>query len=297
MNIRFTKAALSALVLSTLSFGAFAADIPVQQKDQALYDRLPAAIKEAGVLKNCVIGSFSPYTITRSDKTIEGAAIDLTKALSEVLGIPIETTKIAGHSAVMLGLKSGRYDVSLECVGDYPDREENYDFIDYVKEYVVFAVKAGNPHNIQTIDDTCGLRISVMAAGSAERVIKKQSEVCVQNGKKPITVLSFEGQAAPTMALSSGRADAFFSSQAPLTYFVGQSGGKLELAAVGQKNGFGDIWQGAVVTKGNPLAPVLLDAYRVLFKNGTYKAIMEKWNLGYNQLEEPGINLATAKKN
>lgn len=296
MKFKFAAAAVAAAFAFT-SLAASAAEIPVQKTDPALNARLPAAIKEAGVIKNCVIGSFSPYTITRADKSIEGAAMDLTKALSEVLGVKIETTKIAGHSATMLGLKSGRFDVAIEPVGDYPDREANYDFVDYVREFVVFAVKKGNPKNIQSLADTCGLKVSVMAAGSAERVIKEQSKVCVKEGKKPVTVLSFEGQAAPAMALTSGRADAFFSSQAPLTYFVSQSGGKLELAAVGQKNGFSDIWQGAVVMKGNPLGPVLLDGMKVLFENGTYKAVMEKWNLGYNQLEAPGMNLATAKKN
>ena len=296
MNFKFAAAALAAALAFT-SFSASAAEIRVQKTDPALNARLPAAVKEAGVIKNCVTGSFSPYTITRADKSIEGAAMDLTKALGEVLGVKIETTKIAGHSATMLGLKSGRFDVAIEPVGDYPDREANYDFIDYVREFVVFAVKKGNPKNLQSLADTCGLKVSVMAAGSAERVIKEQSKACVKDGKKPVTVLSFEGQAAPAMALTSGRADAFFSSQAPLTYFVSQSGGKLELAAVGKKNGFGDIWQGAVVLKGNPLGPVLLDGMKVLFENGTYKAVMEKWNLGYNQLEAPGMNLATAKKN
>lgn len=296
MNFKFDAAALAAALAFT-SFAGSAAEIPAQKTDPALNARLPAAVKEAGVIKNCVIGSFSPYTITRADKSIEGAAMDLTKALGEVLGVKIETTKIAGHSATMLGLKSGRFDVAIEPVGDYPDREANYDFIDYVREFVVFAVKEGNPKNIQSLADTCGLKVSVMAAGSAERVIKEQSKACVKDGKKPVTVLSFEGQAAPAMALTSGRADAFFSSQAPLTYFVSQSGGKLELAAVGKKNGFGDIWQGAVVLKGNPLGPVLLDGMKVLFENGTYKAVMEKWNLDYNQLEAPGMNLATAKKN
>lgn len=296
MKFKFAAAALAAAIAFTTS-AASAAEIPVQKTDPALNARLPAAIKDAGVIRNCVIGSFSPYTITRADKSIEGAAMDITKALGEVLGVKIETTKIAGHSATMLGLKSGRYDVAIEPVGDYPDREANYDFVDYVREYVVFAVKKGNPKGIRSIADTCGLKVSVMAAGSAERVIKEQSKACVKEGKKPVTVLSFEGQAAPAMALTSGRADAFFSSQAPLTYFVSQSGGRLELAAVGQKNGFGDIWQGAVVMKGNPLGPVILDGLKVLFANGTYKAVMEKWNLDYNQLEAPGMNLATAKKN
>lgn len=288
----------ASLLAGVLSFAfmmpALAADIPAQAMNPELNARLPEAIRSAGVIRNCVIGSFSPYTITRTDKSLEGAAMDLTEALGEVLGVKIETTKIAGHTATMLGLKSGRYDISLEPVGDYPDREENYDFIDYVKEYVVFAVKKGNPTGIQDLSDTCGLKVSVMAAGSAERVIKQQSDVCVKDGKKPVKVLSFEGQAAPAMALTSGRADAFFSSQAPLSYFVSQSGGKLELAAVGKKNGFSDIWQGAVVMKGNPLGPVVLDAFKVLFENGTYRAVMEKWNLRNNLLDAPGMNLATS---
>lgn len=113
MKHTFTAAAAAAALLFGAA-SAFAADIPVQKLDPALNAQLPQAIKDAGVIRNCVIGSFSPYTITRTDKTIEGAAMDLTKALGEVLGVKIETTKIAGHSATMLGLKSGRYDVSLE---------------------------------------------------------------------------------------------------------------------------------------------------------------------------------------
>ena len=41
---------------------------------------------------------------------------------------------------------------------------------------------------------------------------------------------------------------------------------------------------------------VLLEGMKVLFKNGTYQAVLDKWNLTYNKLEAPGINLATQKK-
>ena len=67
MKHAFTAAAAAAALL----FGAgsaFAADIPVQKLDPALNAQLPQAIKDAGVIRNCVIGSFSPYTITRADE-------------------------------------------------------------------------------------------------------------------------------------------------------------------------------------------------------------------------------------
>jgi len=109
-------------------------------------------------------------------------------------------------------------------------------------------------------------------------------------------VQSFGDQPTALLAVRSGRSDAFFSSQAPLTYFVHQTNGQLELAAVGKANGFGTIYQGTVVQKGSPLGPVLLEAYRTLFQNGTYAAIMRKWHLEGNMIPEPGLDLATAKK-
>lgn len=282
-----------------LAFGsALAADIPTQKLDKDLAARVPAAIRDAGVLRNAVNGTFVPYTITKGNNEITGATADFSKAIGEILGLKVVHTPLQGLSAVLLGIRSGRYDVTIAPVGDFPDREQQNDFFDYVQEYVVFAVKKGNPKKINDIADTCGLKVSVMAAGSAERTIRKQSEECVKIGKKPVTVMSFEGQAAPMLAVRSGRADAFFSSQAPLTYFVNQDKAHLEVAAVGRKNGFSDLYQGGVVAKGSPLGPVLLDAFKIMHKNGTYEAIMKKWGLDNNILATPGMNLAgsAAKK-
>ena len=60
---------------------------------------------------------------------------------------------------------------------------------------------------------------------------------------------------------------------------------------VGQQNGFSDIFQGAVVPKGSPLGPILIDAIKVLMADGSYAAIMKKWGLENNMIKEPGLNL------
>lgn len=187
--------------------------------------------------------------------------------------------------------------MAIGPIGDYPDRQQKVDFIDYVQEFVVFGVQKGNPAHINGLADTCGKRIAVMAAGSAEQVIRKQSAACEAAGKPAVVVQSFTDQPSSILAVRSKRSDAFFSSQAPLTYFIEQAQGQLELSGQGQKNGFGDIFQGTVVPKGSPLGEVVLDAYKELFANGTYAAIMKKWQLDGNMLPQPGRNLAqeTAK--
>jgi polar amino acid transport system substrate-binding protein len=132
----------------------------------------------------------------------------------------------------------------------------------------------------------------VQAGGSAERVITAQAATCLDEGKPAIEVQSYKDQPSSVLAVQSERADAFFSSQAPLTYYVEQSKGALELAGVGEGNGFGTIYQGAVVSTDTSLGEVVLAAMQKLKDNGTYEAIMTKWGLAANQLDTFGINLS-----
>ncbi|MEI4488289.1 ABC transporter substrate-binding protein [Frigidibacter sp. MR17.14] len=284
----FASLLLAGTVLAT---GAVAQDAaPEIKMDQALHDRLPEAVKTAGKMISVNNGSFPPYEIVEGDH-MTGASADLTDALEKLLGVEIEHETVGGLPALLTGVNSGRYQFAFGPIGDFKSREEANDFVDWVQEFVVFAVKTGNPKGIVSLDTACGTRISVMAGGSAERVIKAQSDKCVADGKDAVTVQSYTDQPSSVLAVRSNRADAFFSSQAPLTYFVAQANGQLELTGVGEKNGFDNLYQGAVVPKGSELGPVLLDAVKELQANGTYAVIMKKWGLENNMLAEPGINL------
>lgn len=266
------------------------AAIPKLSVNEELRARLPENVRTEGKMISVNNGSFPPYEIVTGTE-MTGASADLTDALGQVLGVKIEHATVGGLPALLAGVNSGRYQFAFGPVGDFKSREEANDFVDWVQEFVVFAVQKGNPKGITSLDTACGNRIAVMAGGSAERVIQVQAEKCKADGKDPIEVQSYTDQPSSILAVRSRRADAFFSSQAPLTYFVSQANGQLELTGVGQKNGFDDLYQGAVVPKGSPLGPVLQDAIKVLMDNGTYAAIMKKWGLENNMLKEPGINL------
>ncbi|AMS45186.1 MULTISPECIES: ABC transporter substrate-binding protein [Aminobacter] len=264
-------------------------DIQKQAQNDDLRARLPQEIRDAGKMIAVNNGSFPPYEIVTGTE-LTGATKDISTAIGELLGITIDHASVAGLPALLSGVNSGRYQFAMGPVGDYPDRQKANDFVDWAREYVVFAVEKGNPSGITSLDATCGKRIAVMAGGSAEKVIKEQSEKCVGASKPAVEVQSFTDQPSSILAVRSKRSDAFFSSQAPLTYFVQQANGQLELAAVGQANGFKDIYQGAVVKKDSPLGGVLLDSFKILKENGTYAQIMKKWGLENNIIDTPGIN-------
>lgn len=294
INLSASAAFLAAVLLSAPS-QAQEAKIPTQTADAALRAKLPKEIQDAGEMTAVNSGSFPPYEIISDTRSMTGASADLAHALAEILGVTIKHESVSGLSSLLSGIKSGRYQFALGPVGDFPERQAANDFVDWVQEYVVFAVQIGNPKGIKSLADTCGLKIAVQSGGSAERVIKQQAEKCAEQGKPTLEVQSFPDQPTSILAVRSKRSDGFFSSQAPLTYFVQQSNGQLELAAVGQANGFDDLFQGTVVPKDSPLAPVILEAYKKLFENGTYEMIMKKWGLGNNMLKAPGINLAAKR--
>lgn len=290
MNMLHKKLAYLALASVMTSGAALAQESVKLPVNDQLHAKLPENIRSAGKMISVNNGSFPPYEIVTGTE-MSGASADLTEALGQILGVKIEHATVGGLPALLAGVNSGRYPFAFGPVGDFKSREEANDFVDWVQEFVVFAVQKGNPKAITSLDSACGQRIAVMAGGSAEKVIKVQAEKCKTDGKEPIEVQSFTDQPSSILAVRSKRSDAFFSSQAPLTYFVTQANGQLELTGVGQKNGFENLYQGAVVPKGSPLGPVLRDAVKVLMDNGTYAAIMKKWGLENNMLKEPGINL------
>jgi polar amino acid transport system substrate-binding protein len=262
------------------------------QVDPALRARLPADIAAAGKMVSVNSGSFPPYEIVGDNNALSGASAELDQAIGALLGVKVENVTVGSFAAELTGIKGGRYQYAMGPVGDFKSRQDGADFVDYVQEYVVFAVQKGNPKHITDLAQSCGTKVAVMAAGSAEKVILAQAEACKAAGKPVLEVQSYTDQPTSLLAVRSKRADAFFSSQAPLTYFVEQAHGDLELAATGQANGFDALVQGAVVPKGSPLGPLLLDCVKKLMADGTYATIMKKWGLEKNMLATPGLNLA-----
>ncbi|GAA1346091.1 ABC transporter substrate-binding protein [Arthrobacter roseus] len=275
------------------SDGAQAESEIVLETNQELHDALPEDIKDAGTIVAVNSGSFPPYTVIDSNNELSGATAEVGEAIGQILGVEIEHNTVDGLASVLAGMDAGRFDLDLGPVGDYEERHAQATFIDWVQEYVVFAVEKGNPESITGLESVCGTSIAVQAGGSAERVIKEQSDKCVEEGKEPVDVQSYKDQPSSVLAVQSSRADAFFSSQAPLTYFVEQSDGALELAGTGKSNGFDDILQGALVPKGSPLEDTMLEAFKILFDSGRYEEIMTEYGLEGNMIEAPGLNMGS----
>ncbi|MGH3264497.1 MAG: ABC transporter substrate-binding protein [Trebonia sp.] len=268
-------------------------------EDVTLHNALPAAVQSAGKLTIATIDSQPPWAIPASNPTnFTGAANDFSIALAKLLGIQLQRAAVPALSSIIPGIQAGRYDFALGPVGDTKTGEGEVDFVDWVKEQVVFAVPQGNPKHLDGLSTTCGLKIGVIAGGASGPILTAQSAKCAATGKPAVTVQDYSEQPQAILAVQSGRSDAYFSSRALLTYYVQQSSGGLQLAATGSTNGYpADFYQGAVFPKGSTqLRGVIEKAFAELKQDGTYDAILDKWGLGYMSISNFGINLVGGSK-
>jgi polar amino acid transport system substrate-binding protein len=273
---------------------AIAAIIDKVEFNQDLHDALPKTVLDAGKLTVASFNAQPPWVVP-SDNPNEftGVTADFAAAFEKLLGVKLERHALAGLAEIKTGIQAERYDFAFGPTGDSVAGQETLDFLDWVREHVVFAVPEGNPLGLNTLEDTCGVRMAVIAGGSAEQVLNDTNTECVAAGKEPAEILTFAQQPAAILAVQSDRADAYFSSQALLTFYVQQEGSGLELAATNQDNGFPDFFQGAAFPKDSELLPVMVDAFTALQDAGVYQDILTEWGLEDAVLDEIGVNLRT----
>jgi polar amino acid transport system substrate-binding protein len=113
---------------------------------------------------------------------------------------------------------------------------------------------------------------------------EKQNKKCKAAGK-PITLLVFPGQNDANLALSSGRADIDYADSPIIAYQVRKLG-----VSVRSSPTFGAAPYGLALPKGNGMAKPVLEALKVLMANGTYLAILKKWELESAAINNPTIN-------
>ena len=79
-------------------------------------------------------------------------------------------------------------------------------------------------------EDACGLTVAVQRTTVSETDdVRPKNDACIEAGKPPITILSFDTSDNAALAALVGRADAFSADSPVTSWAVERSDGKLEL--------------------------------------------------------------------
>jgi polar amino acid transport system substrate-binding protein len=255
--------------------GSSAAAIPTAAKDDALAAMVPQSVTADGKLIFGTDASYAPNEFTAPDgTTIIGMDVDLGTAVAQKLGLTPEFQNSA-FSGIIPGIDGGKYEAGISSFTINPERVKTVDMVSYYSAGTSLAVKAGNPDGI-TPDNLCGKTVGVQAGTVQVDDVAARTKACTDAGQPAIQVTELQAQTDVTLALTSNRIVAMLADSPVAAYAVTTTQGAIEV--VGQP--YDTAPYGVVLKKGQGDYPKAVQgAIQALITDGTYKAILDKWNV------------------
>jgi polar amino acid transport system substrate-binding protein len=190
----------------------------------------------------------------------------------------------ATFDAIIPGLAAKKYDLSLSSFTDNKEREATVDFVTYLSAGTDFYVKAQGGPTITKLADICGRKVAIEKGTVQVDDAKAQNKKCGSKG--PAKVQVYPDQNGANLAISSGRAEVGMADSPVAAYIVKQSSGQFKLSG----KPYGTAPYGIAIPKKSGLDKPVLEAVKVLMKDGAYASILKKWGLSQGAITNPKIN-------
>ncbi|MGW2820406.1 ABC transporter substrate-binding protein [Streptomyces sp. NPDC001443] len=263
-----------------------------------LADKLPQAVRDAGVIKVGSDIAYAPVEFKDSSGKTVGIDPDLADAMGKQLGVKFDFEN-GTFDTLITGLRSKRYDIAMSAMTDTKDRQEGIDsdtgkkvgegvdFVDYFTAGVSIYTPKGKDQGIKTWADLCGKKLVVQRGTVSEDLAKAESKKCA--GGKTIALQSFDNDQQAQTRLRAGGADAGSSDFPVAAYAVKTSGGGNDFQIVGEQVEAAPY--GIAVAKSNTqLRDAIQAALDAVIKNGEYGKIIQKWGVDAGAVTSAAVN-------
>lgn len=259
----------------------------------SLYDQLPDAIKAKGEIVFAG-DSHPPYRTVGADGTsVTGLDPDLQQALSGVLGVPVRTEITSGLPAMLSGMLSGRYDAFNGPVKATEERLRDFDGVQWLTSRTSYLLPVTGGIDAQSTDDLCGTRTAGVVGSITEEQVTKLSSWCEGKGEQPVEFVGLADTNATLLAVQSDRADsAALTQTGAIDASAAQPNTWRTVAQTEEQGALADKLV-LLTPKSNELGPVMFAAFQLLFDNGQYDELVNKWELQDIAVDEPTYNPAS----
>jgi polar amino acid transport system substrate-binding protein len=271
-------------------------------QDRIRLDEVPEAVAsvtaggfepiEAGKLTVVVSPYVAPLGLyADDDTTLIGNETDIAQLIADGLGLELNLQP-AAWADWPLGIQSGKYDLITSNVTVTEERKDLYDFASYREDLLGFSVKSDSPiDSIDEAKDVAGLKVVVGSGTNQEKILQAWDEENIAAGLDPVAYQYFDDDAAATLAVQSGRADAVFGPNATAAYKAAENG---ETKLVGTVNGgypeHANIAAGTA--KGNGLIEGVALVLNAAIEGGEYAEVLKRWGLTSEAITTSEVNPA-----
>ncbi|QCK87091.1 ABC transporter substrate-binding protein [Phreatobacter aquaticus] len=254
----------------------------------AIAQELPAAIKTRGSIIAAVVPNYPPLEMKDpATNQLTGFDIELGNAIAEKLGVRMQWQETS-FEQMLSAVKTGRVDIILSGMSDLPARQETATFVNYIRSGTQFFTQHSRAAEFPTRESLCGKSVGASRRTSLPAEIKAFSDAnCVAKGRPEIRIVGTEGSADARTQLRQGRIDAAMQGSETLPYIMGMEPNTFALIGEPTRWTLMGIATGKEETQ---LQQAIVSALRQLIADGTYKRLLDKWQLSTNGLTEVTIN-------
>ena len=219
------------------------------------------------------------YIDTTTNKPA-GFDIDLITAIAQRMGLQVHVVTTS-FDTIIDSLVAKRFDVVISAVSVTPARQQKVDFVPYFSAGESLLVQNGNPDHITQLSDLCGQKVGVQNGTIEQSDLQTASTACTKAGKQAIQMTVLTNQTDVIQLLATNRVVATYQDSPVTDYYIKLNPGKFTVG--GSVINAGP--EGIVIRKGDTsMFNAVNTAFQQLRANGTYQSLINKWNLGDEEL-------------
>ncbi|MDX8452345.1 ABC transporter substrate-binding protein [Mesorhizobium sp. VK9D] len=242
-----------------------------------------AEVQQSGTLAVANTLDFAPFEYLDADGKQTGIIIELAGAVAKLAGAKLDVQRTPFPSMIP-GLAAGRFKIAWETFSATPERLKQVDFVMFLKAGLAVSTSPDKKASFSGDTPLCGKRIGVSAGSASDFLVDKLSKECAGKGQAAIEKSVFNSSTDIVQAVLSDRVDARMDDATASSYFEVTSKGQLvvlptlyDVAPLGL----------AIAKDDKGTADMMVAALAELFKNGTYKTILDKYGMGAYAIKEP----------
>lgn len=236
-----------------------------------------ADLLEPGKLTICM--PFDRIRFAERDAAGEpfGVDVEIGLAIASHLGLEPAIAEVAFEDLID-EIRNSQCDVTIGGQFITAARLELIDMIPYRQGTQHVVVAAGNPLGIHELADLCGRKVAIVQGTIHVDILRDVSDDCVAAGQEEVEAAEYPTESGAEEALSSGEANAYIGND----FITVEQPDKFELSAalpplrngIGHRLGAGE------------LDAAVRAALRTIIGDGTYDAILEKYDVTQVRLTE-----------
>jgi len=249
---------------------------------------LPAAVKAKGQVTVGINGIFAPMEFKNpGSEDLIGVDVEIAQALGKAMGVKVAFDD-QKFDQLLPSVTTDRVDFVISGLSDTAVRRKTFDFIDYfISGTQAYTTKAF-AKDFKKLEDFSGKTLAVSASTDYWGTMQKWSQENLEaKGKPGFTLLAVDSEATARLQMVQGRAQFSAISPEVLGWLSKQNPGQfVPVGPVLAPDPYGMCFKKDNVE----LRTAVLEAFKRIIKDGTYKKILAKWEVSQSAVPEPLVN-------